>query len=1239
MARYTKETLLNQFRSSNPDVQMGDDRLFYNIMKANPTLKGQVEDYEDEISNSYIDYLPNVVKEGYRRSLTGQADELLSGKKRFEEMDDWEPGVLEDIAASAISLMMPTDWALLGPVGKIGGTIGKATLKSFVGAGVSSAKATKAVRGAIARQVGSSSSVFGAYSGMGSALRQKIDTGEINIDEVTEETLKGSIVGAIAGGVGGTLGARGASSITKIAAEVGALGTVGPTLEGQMPTPQDYFHTAGVILGVKGGSKLFSSTSNIKKLFQREPSTEIYKPTKEQAQAIATAEVKGVMDAMLGREKWVSKDKKNRSFSSVNIVGSTSKSYKVKDLNSDKYRNIPKDNFHKIYNRSGEDLGSGTIRQSTEKDIRDYESKLKMSYEAKQSAREKYWGINVKERLKELTSARDKTTTATSKGLELRSPDAEGYRAYYKAQKNLNKFKSKYGTEGKASFLEDAKDGQLYEYKQRLKQEHDIVQESNRLVKEGIEVPVMPKSNFIDNYFPKPIAKMFESLKSPEALAKHPLSGKYISEVMKYQDRKAELSSSLLNQAIAEGLDKNPSRKELSKLGFKGKYKEALKEYWKNMSKRKERGELLEFNAIYDKAYKAAKEAGVDIPGYIPNYLARMIKPEISEILFNDVQTVSSKMVGAGKLMDSFTNTKDWIKKNPEKAIELENIIKKSQLSKEMRRVLKESYDPKKGTLLEAFVDVGKTSYNDLYSVFGNLEKARKLNLPEEFYERDFRKITHSYLYGAAKRIAEVETFGRKGEKFNALRKSVASDGAFKQVDMMNEVHSHVVGTINKDPAYALSPKGKKLAESVMAWETSTKIALGTATIPNTSQFMISSALDAGYWRFIRGVASLASPKVREAIRKSGATEYSMLTELLGTSSRSSIGGKTADFLATYSGFKGINLINQYTAAATARVFMKDLHKIANKSPIKARRQWANDKLNRMGLKSDKPLTEKDITSGTNRYARDMNLQKDVVKDPLIMNNPRAQWFFQFKRFGYRQAKLMDNILRQDLKNGNVLSVIRLGIAGYAGGTGVSIAKKYYKEFLSGEPSFDPSAELPEDFEDLIEGISSVGALGMFGDMLSSAVSVADSPAQAMAFMVSPPVLSSAEGLMDFFIKLEKDAQIYGPDMITRLPSRVAGLLGTVPKELIKRIEPEGMGEERLEGRKSFIVKKINKYLDAGLFDKAYGVAEGWNTTHPNSPISPRSISLQNVFKRMMEREKKKSKNKIRLPEFLDELL
>ena len=47
------------------------------------------------------------------------------------------------------------------------------------------------------------------------------------------------------------------------------------------------------------------------------------------------------------------------------------------------------------------------------------------------------------------------------------------------------------------------------------------------------------------------------------------------------------------------------------------------------------------------------------------------------------------------------------------------------------------------------------------------------------------------------------------------------------------------------------------------------------------------------------------------------------------------------------------------------------------------------------------------------------------------------------------------------------------------------------------------------------------------------------------------------------------------------------------------------------------------------MFDKAIKMAELWNKTNPRSPISPRSISMSGVMRRMMEREKKKLKNKL----------
>ena len=1183
MPKFTKKQIVDRFRAGNPDNTLSDDRLFFKIMEANPKLKSAVSDYEREMGKSYLDYIPDFLKEGYNRSLTGTADELLSGRKRFD-MSKWNPGVIEDLAASATSLLVPTDWAALGPIGKVTGTVGKVLLKSFVGAGVPSKMVTPMVRKAIANKIGASAGIFGAYEGLGNALRQQIDTGEIKIDEVGERALHGALVGGVSGVVGGTLGARGASSLTKVAGEVGAIGTAGPIFEGEMPTPQDYFHTAGIVLGVKGGHKLFSSPGAMAQLFQGKPRTVQYKPEASEARSLARAIEAPNMETALHMEQWTSGaiQRQGKEYGRVRIQRTRGDNiYQLEDLDTGKSKSIGKNLFHKIYSRSEKPLDVKDIRMAKEREIADYESKLgyKSDGPEAQSSRKRFW---------------------------------------------TNKEQSKYST------LPGATDAQLFKYKEHLKLEDNIKSTAERLQKDGLEISNMPNENFFDKYLPKALSNVLTGAKGPGMRITDPMGRRYVLEVGNYMDTRAQYVSKLLNDGLRLGIDKSPSKKELRKLGFNKhkKYKDNERDYWEDVTRRKGLGELGEWNSVTNKIFKAAEDAGVIMPGKIENYVPRMLKPEFAEVIFNDVMTVSAKMREASNLFDTFSNTKDWIRNNPEQAKRLEDIIRNSSLNDATRKAISRNMDNGEYSALRAFASIGRTTYNDLFNPFGNLEKSRVAELPAEYYEKDWRVLYHKYAYGAAKRIAEVKHFGRKGEKFSAMRKAVEARDHKNEADIMQNMQEHIVGSIHRDPTKNFSPKVKNAFQDVMAWQTASKIALGTATIPNVTQPMISSALDAGYWRFIRGVVSLADPKVRRMIKESGATEYNMLTELLGTSTRTRASSKVADSLSKWSGFSGINKINQYTAAASGKIFIKDLHKLANKSPIKTRRLWAQDKLGKLGVDYKSKLSEDTMLHGMNRFAKDMNLQKDILKDPLIMNNPRSQWYFQFDRFAVRQYKLLDGILREDLRRGNVASLLRLGIAGYAGGTGVVTAKKYFKEWLGGEPVFEPgSLDLPDDFEELIQNLAAVGAAGMMGDVISSAFEVSDSPVSAVKFLALTPLWGDVEKTFGFFQAMERDALTYGPDFVKRVPSRVGQLLGTVPKQILRRVEPEGMTEEKLSQEKSRAVKQINRYLDDENYEKAMERVRLWNRINIGNPISGKSISFKNVITRKMKKLKKQMKN------------
>ena len=208
-----------------------------------------------------------------------------------------------------------------------------------------------------------------------------------------------------------------------------------------------------------------------------------------------------------------------------------------------------------------------------------------------------------------------------------------------------------------------------------------------------------------------------------------------------------------------------------------------------------------------------------------------------------------------------------------------------------------------------------------------------------------------------ARRVEIASKFGSKGERAENLLKQIAEKNT-SEARAMSNIWQSFTGFIESDPAKNYSPTGKKAFENIMAFEMGTKIALGTATIPNLSQFAISTALEAGYFRTFKGAMRLLNPDVRKKLKASGVTYHNALDVLLGTdlNLRSADGIKrsikelvknpkdsllnVASILASASGFKGVNYLNNLVAASTAEIYIKDLHKIASSSSIKSRKTF-----------------------------------------------------------------------------------------------------------------------------------------------------------------------------------------------------------------------------------------------------------------------------------------------------------
>ena len=207
---------------------------------------------------------------------------LLLGFGRYQQSNEnWNPGILEDIGSELFSNFSSVpDIATTVLSSGIGSVVGKKLFGNFVFKKLTQNKVKKEVARevaakSIARGIGASGAQFGTYQGARDYLSQKIETGEAEPGQVVKSALGGLALGGISAGGGGYLTARGYSTLSRIGAEIGTFGTGTPLLEGELPTPQDYLDSAGMVLGIKAVGGILKSPKKLKQILERKTLFEV----------------------------------------------------------------------------------------------------------------------------------------------------------------------------------------------------------------------------------------------------------------------------------------------------------------------------------------------------------------------------------------------------------------------------------------------------------------------------------------------------------------------------------------------------------------------------------------------------------------------------------------------------------------------------------------------------------------------------------------------------------------------------------------------------------------------------------------------------------------------------------------------------------------------------------------------------------------------------------------------------
>tara|TARA_R110000787_G_scaffold246295_1_gene352062 strand:- start:14338 stop:17943 length:3606 start_codon:yes stop_codon:yes gene_type:complete len=1124
-------------------------------------------------SSELWDYIPDVVKKGYNESITGLAQQLATGEAPFD-LEDYNPSVLGDIGSAVIGFFMPADVALFAVGGGIGGQAakkaGKLALKQMMRAGVKKEFAEKTLQkgmttmaGKAGVSAGSSAVALGSYSGMADAMVQEIEDNDVDWGRVIKSAAKGSVLGATVGAIGGRAAAKGTSESVKVAQEIASFGILEPSLDLRIPTPQDFLHAGGMILGIRGANMAIKGGKRIIKgepLIQSEQKYKEASPEflQETSEAVLSDRIKARKES----EVWKSE---REGFGETKIVGvrQTDKGFNVfqlKDAQSNKTLELPKNEFFKEFDAYKDPLAPEALRSK---------------------------------RLGEVAGLQKKLTAEE-----------------YELPKNILSEK-KYQITGKENISSsDMSPRELFKYRKSLRYEKELIDIKKELKPNLVEFE--PGKTLVERLFPANMVQPFLAaetrLKSregqalgrrmiPEADAKRAeIVGTFVEEGV----RNSGLKNYKNPSEVADALEGKPASREANEIA--GKIKITL-----------------------DKAYKVAKDAGIDVSGYIEGYFPRMMRKDIQQIIFDDLMPFIQKNQ---KLLDRKIS-------KPEELRSLNSLIQKYSQSGEFNNVTSRAINKlvKEGKLSykEAMDSLRTEVMGEMYSPFGNLEKARKLELPSDFYERNAKEVLVRYFDKFGKRIATAEVFGKRGEKASVLLNSLRLKNPSEH-KVLQELYSNFTGLSSVDPAKAMSPAARKISNDIMSFEYATKIGLGFATIPNLSQFTISTAVEAGYMRTLQGAFRLFNPEVRKKIRQSGATHHNVMDMLLGTDmgvnplswkenfkhiifDKGNRLTHVASVLSSATGFKSINYFNQLLAASTAEVYVQDLHRISKGKSIldtKGRVNWAKRNLTRLGISKksyDKEsLSDSNIENAMYKFAKDSQLQKDILKDPLAFNNPKLRPLFIFKRFGFRQAKYFKDVMGREMSMGNVVAPLRLAVGGMFGAQLIGWAKDALIKAISGK---DVVREDKEGFEKLKEAMSRVGAMGFFSDLVD-----AENKLAALKFLVTPVMISDLEKLYSGTESLlyNIDTWEFNSIALQRSVKGYADIFGAVPKQLAKRAELPGQEKRSIASEKGRLRTKIFElFLEGKPFEARKSIV-AWNKSRPSNPFTPYDISNSDMY-------------------------
>ena len=1081
------------------------------------------QDWPSPMPESYI---YDWIKEGYNNSITGLAQQIKTGKQAFKVSEDYDPNMLEDIGATLISFIMPADLAIFAGGGGIGGTALKAStkqaMKAMVKSGMKKGIAESAAergamqfakraafdkRAVMKHAASKQAGALGFYSGVQNAQLQKIQSGDIKFMDTLEATTKGAILGGVTGGIGGKVATTAMSPTAKFAtrlpAETAAFGTIGPLMEGHAPTPDDYIHAAGVIGamgGVMGAGRVAGRKwgdlknyieGDVKK--RKMSSDRLTKEGEARTRDEIGSDIwtDGKTDVIITKD-WSTKDRRT-------VLN-------LKDTKSGETFPMGKNDFFFGSKNQNGDVISNPFKRRT---IAGKKIKYKKGVNPDSIVLNRIFGL--KKNLKVSDDALKNMVDA-----EL----GKTQEPKYDSKKRLK------------SGLGEADSLVKHKVLENLVAKQKIGEVKNKMVELGQNEVYYLDSQLKNNY-PKVyehyqrIASSWRTSKTQ--MSKHPV-GRRAAKLMVNTDSRIGALTGKYFTAL-----ENVKIGGKTKLGRDRKFFNLTEKEAMELAKDLERpvpklSYTKDVKKLFDVMYSMAEKSGVPVRDKIENYFPQVIKEDVLNILFKDVD----KMVNSsqGNILSS-----DRLAEKQGVEAQLRAMVSDPKALKPETIKALEHLKDKTGSYSTAFEQLRKGINSERYTINKHLEKGRELDLPNELLMRDARVVVPEYIQRWAKRLGYVESFGVEGERMFGDINAMQSSGFHKEANVLRDTFESFTNLAETNPARNYRPATKNFWNALVNFGIATKIGTGFATLPNLSQPLISSALLAGIPRTTLGLFKYyTDPTYKKFIKESGAMTTSQAVNQLVAGYNPTKGtkmGNIANWMTKYWGltipyftfsgpklgdvktkpwqyltkrvkgipvltFQSINKFNQTVSAVSGFEAMNKWKGWANGEGFgglnERNRMRSIEHLNDMGLIKNYDRHHRDMRNnkitvneffnrttrelnstlkseqrqreGIYRFAIDSQLQRNILREPVYFNDPKFRPFILFKRFGYRQFEYIFKNTAREWNAGNAGYFLRLMAGGLVAGPLLNSAKRGLRDWIAGENVYDENYSLTEVNED-----------------------------------------------------------------------------------------------------------------------------------------------------------------------------